>query len=783
MPICKDLHSKINFVVWCSSDPSVLTGVQIWHMCLLSFACWYAFPKAGPGSRVSLVYWRTILYRGPKQAQNRSSMWGVRPLAISKLDDAAVSPTEHTMILSPSRSQIFDTDRKNLARIAAVASIYFGAGKLGLYFASFNASSSSVWPATGIAFAALLLLGLRIWPAIFLGAFFVNLTTLGTVFVSLGIATGNTLEAVAAVYLTTRYANGRRLFEHAQDFFKFVGSSMLAATISATFGLISLALAGLAVNAFVRIWMTWWFGDVGGFLLFAPLPILWIENPRLVGDDLRLLEASLMLIAIALIGVLVFGGALPGIENYPVGFICIPILVWSALRFGQREAATAIFVLAVSADWGLMRGLGPWARFHNPIASIIIPQAFLMTLAAMTLVLAAVVWERKRAVADANEARNQAESANRAKDQFLAMLGHELRNPIAALSSAVRVLERGDIRSLQATPLLEIMVRQSGHLARMVDDLLDVERLTVGRITLNRQLMNLGECARHCVTALRLREEYVDRSIELSIKDVWIDGDPDRIAQMITNLLSNACKYTRPDGKIELSIGFESDRAVIRVKDDGEGIPAKLLPQVFELFVQGDRSSDRRAGGLGLGLTLVRQLTELHGGTVEAHSNGLGRGSMFAVLVPRIEIVPENVANRTEPVRSELSRRILIVEDNADAREALREALEMAGHEVFEAHSGTSGVESALAKRPEVGLIDIGLPGFDGYEVARRIRSVSEVQGMMLIALTGYGLPEDRRRAEEAGFDAHLVKPLDFEELTKLLTAFDRTDLKKPVAL
>ena len=191
------------------------------------------------------------------------------------LDDAfAISPAKYStrIVRAWPRSQ-------------GVAIIYFAAGKLGLYFASFNASSSSVWPATGIAFAALLLLGLRIWPAIFLGAFLVNLTSLGAVFTSLGMATGNTLEAVAAVYLTVRYANGRRLFEHAQDFFKFVGFSMLAATISATFGLTSLALGGLApVSEFARIWMTWWLGDVGGFLLFAPLPILWIESPRLVGD-------------------------------------------------------------------------------------------------------------------------------------------------------------------------------------------------------------------------------------------------------------------------------------------------------------------------------------------------------------------------------------------------------------------------------------------------------------------------------------------------------------------
>ena len=186
------------------------------------------------------------------------------------------------------------------------------------------------------------------------------------VFTSLGIATGNTLEAVAAVYLTMRYANGRKLFEHAQDFFKFAALSMLAAAISATIGVTSLALGGLAHwHEFVRVWLTWWLGDVGGFLLFAPFPILWAENPRLTSDHRRLLESSVTLAAITLFGVLVFAGVLPEIEHYPIGFICIPILVWSAFRFGQREAATALFILAVCADWGMMRGHGPWARFAS----------------------------------------------------------------------------------------------------------------------------------------------------------------------------------------------------------------------------------------------------------------------------------------------------------------------------------------------------------------------------------------------------------------------------------
>jgi signal transduction histidine kinase/ActR/RegA family two-component response regulator len=706
-------------------------------------------------------------------------------LATLKLNDAVPTPSERsTTLLAVRRLHIFEVDLENLAWIAGVAIVYFAAGKLGLYFASFTASSSPVWPPSGIAFAALLLLGYQIWPGIFLGAFFVNLATSGAVVSSLGIATGNTLEAVAAVYLVTRYANGRRLFEHAHDFFRFAALGMLAATISATIGVTSLALGGLAQwHEFVRVFVTWWLGDLGGFLLFAPFPILWIENPRLTTDHRRLLESSVTLAVIALFAILVFAGAVPGIENYPIGFICIPILVWSAFRFGQREAATAIFILTVSAEWGMMRGHGPWARFANEISSYIIPQAFMITMAVMTMTLAAVVWERKRAEEDANEARNQAEAANRSKDQFLAMLGHELRNPIAALASAVQVLQRADLRSQQSARLLEIMVRQSGHLARMVDDLLDVERLMAARrITLSRRPMNLAECARDCVTALRLREEYSKHDITLRIEDTWIDGDPDRVAQIVTNLLSNACKYSRPEGKIVLSIRPEGERAVICVEDDGDGIPADLLPHIFELFVQGDRLSDRHPGGLGLGLTLVRRLSEMHAGTVEATSNGPGQGSAFTVRIPRIEKVLESTTSRITPVRSKRGRRILIVEDNTDAREALREALEMSGHEIFEADSGASGVESALANRPDTALIDIGLPGFDGYEVARRIRSSSESQGMILIALTGYGSPEDRRRAEQAGFDTHLVKPLNFDQLDDLLTTDNGPVLEKSAA-
>ena len=696
-----------------------------------------------------------------------------------KSDDATTASVSAASS-SPRYFRIFEGDLGSAGLIVAVSLVYFAAGKLGLYFASFNASSSPVWPPAGIAFAALLLFGFRIWPAVFLGAFFVNITTAGTVFTSLGIATGNTLEAVAGVYLTTRYANGRKVFDRAQDFFKFAAlTSVFATTISPTIGFTSLALGGFAPwNGFTRICLTWWLGDVGGYLLVAPFLILWVEHPRITGDCRRLFEASLTLIAIVLVGVLVFGGALPGIGNYPIGFVCIPILVWSAFRFGQREAATAMFVLAGSATWGMTHGLGPWSRFTNPVGTLILPEAFLVTMAVMTLAMAAVVWERKRAEADANEARNQAEAANRAKDQFLATLGHELRNPLGALSSAVRVLEGGDVRSDQAARLRDIMRRQSVHLARLVDDLLDIGRLTAGRVALHRRPIDLADCARDCVGTLHFREEYAARNIGLQTESVWIEGDPDRIAQILNNLLYNALKYTHPQGKILLSIRSDTDQAVIRVEDDGDGISAELLPRVFDLFVQGDRGSGRRDSGLGIGLTLVRRLAELHGGSVEVHSDGPGCGSTFTLRMPRIEPVQEYPTRRTRPMRAEIGRRILIVEDNADARLALRWALERMGHEIFEADSGQTAVETALAEHPDIALVDISLPEFDGYEVARRIRSAPELRGIVLFALTGYGQPEDRWKALQAGFDEHLVKPLDFDQLAFMIEPRGQTPLQ-----
>jgi signal transduction histidine kinase len=362
-------------------------------------------------------------------------------------------------------------------------------------------------------------------------------------------------------------------------------------------------------------------------------------------------------------------------------------------------------------------------------------------------------------------ARAEAEAASRAKDEFLAMLGHELRNPVGAIRSAVAILDeigKHDTTSLRAR---QVIARQATHLGRLMDDLLDVGRVMAGKILLDREPLDLGEATQRAFATLAGRAER--HHVALACESVWVDADGARIEQIVTNLIVNALKYTPAGGTVEISVRPEADTAVLTVRDTGVGIAPGLLPSVFDLFVQGERPLDRAEGGLGIGLTLVRQLVQLHGGTVAAESAGRGQGSTFTVRLPRIAALP--VAAPRPAADEKRRRRVLLVEDNDDSREMLRVGLELAGHEVHEACDGPGGIEAARALRPDVAIVDVGLPGANGYEVARQVRTT--VPGMKLIALTGYGQPEDRRRAMTAGFDTHLVKPVDPEQLLVVIAA------------
>jgi len=363
----------------------------------------------------------------------------------------------------------------------------------------------------------------------------------------------------------------------------------------------------------------------------------------------------------------------------------------------------------------------------------------------------------------------EAAETNRAKDEFLATLSHELRNPLGAIANAVAALERRGSGEEAVTRLRQIIQRQTHHLARLVDDLLDVARATAGKIPLERRPIDLCQVAGGCVRSLRESGRARRHRVTFRAESVVVSADPTRLAQIITNMLDNAIKFTPSGGSVDVDVWREGQDALLRVSDTGIGIEPDMLPRVFELFAQAEQPMDRAVGGLGIGLTLSRRLVQMLGGTIAAASDGPGRGAQFTVRLP-VEATGTPVAPPVTP-GPERSRRILIVEDNADARESLRLLLESLGHEVLEAGDGERGLALALHHQPEVVLIDLGLPQLDGYEVARALRSSPAGKTAALIAVTGYGQADDRRRSKDAGFDAHLVKPVSQGVLSNLLAA------------
>lgn len=385
----------------------------------------------------------------------------------------------------------------------------------------------------------------------------------------------------------------------------------------------------------------------------------------------------------------------------------------------------------------------------------------------------ALVAEREEALRtkmrEAEAARAEAEAANRAKDQFLAMLGHELRNPLSAITSGVKVLSvaRDEARRERTRALVE---RQAFHLARLVDDLLDVARVSSGRITLQKGSVDLSESVRRAIAALESSGRTQAHLLDVDVEPAVMEGDESRLYQVVTNLVSNALKYTPAAGRIRVRTRAEGAQVVLEVSDTGVGLAPEVLPRVFDLFFQADHTLDRSEGGLGVGLTLVKRLVELHGGTVTAHSEGVSHGSTFTVRLPR-GAVAEAPQPRAGAVLPATRLRILLVEDHADSRQVVRELLEVEGHTVHEAEDGPTGLERARELRPDVVLLDIGLPGLDGYAVARALRASEQGRALRLIALTGYGLKEDRARAMQAGFDAHVVKPVDIVRLREVLSA------------
>ena len=519
------------------------------------------------------------------------------------------------------------------ALLALLVVVYFAAGKLGLSLALVHPSATPIWAPTGIAIASLLSLGIRIWPVIFLGAFLVNVTTAGSIATSFGIAAGNTLEGVIAAHLVNRFANGTRVFNRAQDIFKFtLLAGMLSTTVSATFGVTSLALGGVAPWAsYGPIWVTWWLGDAGGCLIVTPLLILWSRGPWPRWTRAQVLEAVAMLLCLIAVGQLVFGTLLPEALRYPLKFLCIPPLLWAAFRFDPRVAATAILVLTALGVWGILGGGSSGAVGVNE--SLVLLHVFLGVTAVTTLALAALVAEQRRREAALQAASHQLREAMTELEAFSHSISHDLRSPIGAVLNYAAIIEqdRGDRLDDESLRLLG-RIRASGEAAvHLLDQLLRF--IWVERDEEERQNVDMTSLAREAFAELAEGSESPGE-VEFAVAELpAARGSPALLLRVFRNLFSNSVKYTRgrDHRRIEVSGSNGGLENTYVVSDNGIGFDPRLGETLYRPFRRLGAANDSE--GSGLGLAIVAKIVRRHGGRVWAESDG-SSGARFCFTLP-----------------------------------------------------------------------------------------------------------------------------------------------------
>jgi len=633
--------------------------------------------------------------------------------------------------------------------------------------ASLHASASPVWPSAGIALAAMLLFGYRVWPAIFVGAFLVNLTTAGNVATSFAIATGNTLEALAAAWLVNRSAGGRNVFERPQGVFKFALAAAISTVISPAFGVTSLALTGFADWAnYGAIWLTWWLGDATGDLVFTPLVLLWSGASKRRWNKKEAAEVGALLLLLVLLSGIVFGGWLEiSARSYPIAFICGPVVIWTAFRFTQRETATGLFILSAVAVWGTLHGFGPFVT-ETENQSLLALQWWIAVLTVTAMALSAGMAERRRIEEELQQQKSVVETANRTKDHFLAMLSHELRTPLTPVISTLESLETERAQTEDTKSALAMIRRNIELETQLIDDLLDVTRIARDKMQLrfvpvdaHPAISNVVEICRAEVQSKRLHVH-----LNLRANTHHVAADTAKFQQIIWNLLKNAVKFTPDDGEIAISSSNAApDVLTISVCDTGIGMEPEVMQRIFDPFEQGNRSFERRFGGLGLGLAISKSLAQAHSGTLTAQSDGRDRGSTFILSMQTLS--PAEVATVPRKISSEASQqglKILLVDDHQDTCAALEKLLVRRGHLVAATHNVRSALEAAVRNKFDLLISDIALPDGSGMDLMMQMRAISNVPG---IAISGFGNNSDIERSLHAGFSEHLTKPIKLENL------------------
>ena len=659
-----------------------------------------------------------------------------------------------------------------LASLLALAVVYYIVAKLSLRLASLHASASPVWPPAGIALAALLVLGYRVWPAILVGAFLANLTTAGNTLTSVCIGIGNTLEAICCAWLINRSAHGLKVFERAGDVFKFAAIAMFSCLISPTIGVTALAAAGFADwTNYTAIWLTWWLGDATGELVVAPLLVLWSLRPRWRIHLKTDIEVALLLLLLIALAEIVFGGWFPiSAENYPISFICGPIVIWTAFRFSPRETATGTFILTAIAIWGTRHGFGPFVM-ETPNQSLLIVQTSTAVLAVTALALSAGIAERRRAEEAIERQKIAVEAANRTKDNFLAMLSHELRTPLTPVLAALDVLDSDPAHAPETKSSLAMIRRNVELESQLIDDLLDLTRIARDKLQLHfvevdahQAILNVVEMCRMEANARRLKVH-----LNLRAGAHHVTADTAKFQQIIWNLLKNAIKFTREEGEITLSTSNPAPQIIeVNIRDTGIGMEPEVIQRIFDPFEQGNQSFQDRFGGLGLGLAISKSLAHAHNGTLVAKSEGRGRGSTFTLTMHTTSPAQAPFFDNPAPAKEPRSLRILLVDDHEDTCTALERLLVRRGHLVSAAHSMRAAMEQAGRSHFDLLISDIALPDGSGTQLMSYLQAIHEIRG---IAISGFGMNGDIDKSLAAGFSEHLVKPVKLERLE---TAIER---------
>src|SRR3989344_2467189 len=617
-----------------------------------------------------------------------------------------------------------------ILKVGVLILIYFLTAKLGLSFYALHGFATTLWPLSGIALAFLIIYGYSLWPGITIAAFAINLMTGSSPFVAIGIAIGNTLEALLATYLLRKYVNLYRCFERLPDTLRFIGIvTIVGATTSATIGVTSIWL-GDVIDLYQApaTWFAWWIGNSVSALIMTPFLLTCLIPTRPWNkDSLGWLEIIAGYSFLIISNLIIFWYPIVQLKTSLVLYLILFPLIWSGIRFGSRGMTSSILITSIIAVWSTIYGHGPF--IINPISDgFLYMQIFLGTISVTFLIFLSIVKERrlfilklKDHVDELEHALQKISAADEAKNDFLAILAHELRNPLAPVVSSLELMKIRIEEKVDVINLIKKIEKETFLLKDVIEKSLE---------TVN--------------PAIKFKEHSV--TVSLPEKNLYLEGDPIRIEQIIVNMLINAVKYTDPRGQINLTCTTEDDIVIISIKDNGIGIAPDILTQVFEPFFQAKTDTAGAGSGLGVGLSLSKKLVELHNGSIIAKSEGVGKGSEFIMRLPIPKNIQLGMDMRTDGNQTfdlDKKYKILVIDDNIPAAEALSELLRYKGHEVKSSYEGETVLDIIRDFNPDIVVLEIGLSDISGYEVARRIRSQIG-RRIQLVALTGYGQKTDK---------------------------------------